>query len=337
MRYHAGPLNWAFIGWLFLGLLQLADCASVDNKLSHARERIWLWEMYDLFCDIEGPDKQDVIFKQNKNHKWANQRHYSLVNTADGKLTYAEFMADLEKKLSPIDVDKSLVAPNGEGVGKPTTAQAVDALKTKGWAQPMDVDQVTSGRSKNYMELVGRVDKKFQDYFTNLGNDDKWKRRLIETNMRTEKLSNDIVQLRKQEADEWLIKQITRQVDPPNTPNDKKAYGLGINRNDLVINKLTSPVDGATTYERVDLIESYLNKPDALNKQLKAAGVSNGIEGLVKWADNLGNVANKAFANAGPGYSDQNVSHHAAKVVWTDAHKNASNRLGNIKPPSCSR
>ncbi|KAM0491820.1 hypothetical protein ACHAP8_010324 [Fusarium lateritium] len=332
MRCHAGALNWAFIGWLFLGLLQLADCAAVDNKLSHARERIWLWEMYDVFCDIEGPDKQDIIFKQNKETKWITRKHFSLTNLADGKLTYAEFMADLEKKLNPLGVDNSLTAPNSDS----TTEKAVDALKTKGWAQPMDVDQVTSGRSKDYMELVGRVDKKFQDYYTKLGGKDEWKRKLVETNLRTEKLSKDIVQLRKQEADEWLLKQMTREVDPPGTPDDKKKYGLGLNRNDLVVEKVTSPVAGATTYERVDLIESFLKhpNPNAFTAQLRAAGVNGGIQGLVKWADNLGN---QNFAQFGPGYSDQNESHHMAKTVWTDAHKNAVNRVGSITPMVCLR
>ncbi|GKU06117.1 hypothetical protein FLAG1_09323 [Fusarium langsethiae] len=336
MRCHAGPLTWACIGWLFLGLLQLADCAAVDNKLAHARERIWLWEMYDLFTDIEGADKQDVILPQNQKAKWAHRKHFSLVNTVDGKLTYAEFMADLEKKLTPDGVDKSLVAPNGEGLGNPTTEKAVDALKSKGWAMPMAVDQVTSGRSNDYAELMGRVDKKFQAYYTDLGNDNTWKRRLVETNMRTEKLSKEIVSLRKQEADEWLLKQMTREVDPAGTPNDKKRYGLGLNRNELVVEKVTSTVPGATTYERVDLVQTFLDHPDraAFERKLKAAGINNGIQGLVNWADNLGN---QKFASWGPGYSQMNESHDMAKTVWTTVHKNASDRLGGIKPPSCSR
>jgi hypothetical protein len=46
MRYHAA---WACLAWLLLGLVQVAHSAKVDNVLSHARERIWLWEMYNIF------------------------------------------------------------------------------------------------------------------------------------------------------------------------------------------------------------------------------------------------------------------------------------------------
>jgi hypothetical protein len=84
----------------------------------------------------------------------------------DGRLKYHEFMADLEVKLDQGphgDIDKSLVAPKAEGDGKPTVAEAVDALMKKGWAGNMPVSQVTSGRSNDYPELLGRVDKKFQD------------------------------------------------------------------------------------------------------------------------------------------------------------------------------
>lgn len=288
-----------------------------------------------LSSDIEGADKQDLIFPQNKNAQWIDRRHISLENTVDGKLTYPEFMADMEKQLTHVGVDRSLKAPNGEGFGIPTVAEAVDALKAKGWAMPMDVSQVTSGRSGDYSELMGRVSIKFQDYFDKLGDDPKWKRKLIETNMRTHKLSGEIVSLRQQEADEWLMKQITRPVDPPGIPEEERRYGLGLDRNELVVERVPSSVPGATTYERVDLVRTFLEHPNRnrLLTQLGNAGIRGGIKGLVNWGDNLGN---DQFAHWGPGYSDMNRSHAMAQMVWTNVHSDARKRLNGLSA-SCSR
>ncbi|KAF5664956.1 hypothetical protein FHETE_6816 [Fusarium heterosporum] len=332
MRFHAA---WACAGWLLLGLLHVAHCDSIDNVLSHARERIWLWEMYDIFCEIEGADKQSMILGQNKKAQWYNKRHFSLENTVDGKLTYAEFQADMEKKLKPMYVDKSLKAPRADGFGNPTVAEAADALKKKGWAMKMDVSQITSGVSNDYVQLIGRVNKKFQDYYDTLGSDPKWKRKLIEANMRTHTLSKEIVALRRQEADEWLLKQMTRSVDPPGTPDADKAYGLGLDRKDLVIETLESPVPGAGKWERVDFGQTIMNHPDleAFKKKLADAGIKGGVQGLINWADNLGN---EMFASHGPGYTNQNKSHAQAQVAWDDAHSSAERRLGGLSE-SCSR
>jgi hypothetical protein len=57
-----------------------------------------------------------MIFKQDKTNNWASKRHFSLENTVDGKLTYAEFQADLQKKLTPAGVDKSLKAANAKSM-----------------------------------------------------------------------------------------------------------------------------------------------------------------------------------------------------------------------------
>jgi hypothetical protein len=49
-----------------------------------------------------------MILAQNKKAKWDAKKHLSFENTVDGRLTYAEFQADLEKKLTPIGLDKTL-------------------------------------------------------------------------------------------------------------------------------------------------------------------------------------------------------------------------------------
>ncbi|KAF4990495.1 hypothetical protein FGRMN_8426 [Fusarium graminum] len=316
MRYHAA---WTCLTWLLLGLVQVAHSAQSDNILSHARERIWLWEMYSLFCDIEGASKQTMILGQNKEAKWASQKHVSLENPRGDKLTYAEFQADLMKKLTPIWVDKTLIAPGDQGIDKPTVAEAVDKLKSKGWAMPLDVSQVAGpGEDKNdYNGLISRVNSKFQAYYDSTDDNDKWRSRLVRTNQRTAKLSEDIVALRQQEADEWLLKQMTRDVDTATTPEKKKAYGLGLSRDDLVIVEETSTVDGATKWERVDIPETFLNlsgdRLKAFETKLTNAGIKDGIAGLIKWADNLGN---QNFAGFGPGYSDQNESHFKVHATW---------------------
>jgi hypothetical protein len=278
-----------------------------------------------------------MILAQNKKAKWDSKKHLSLENKADGRLTYAEFQADLEKKLTPSGVDKTLVAPGGDGFKQPTVAEAVDKLKMKGWAMPMDVAQVTSGASNDYNELMGRVNKKFQAYYNTLGNDEKWNRKLIETNQRTSQLSKEIVSLRQQEVDEWVLKQMTREVDPPNTPENKKGYGLGLSRDDLVITNVQSSVDGATTWERVDFGESFMGmneaQSEAFEKKLAAAGIKGGVIGLVNWADNLGNPN---FANFGPGYTEQNGSHFRVHEVWKSLYNSAVKRMGGLSG-SCSR
>jgi hypothetical protein len=278
-----------------------------------------------------------MILVQNKKAKWDSKKHFSFENTADGRLTYAEFQADLEKKLTPNGVDKTLVAPGGDGFKQPTVAEAVDKLKNKGWAMPMDVSQVTSGASNDYNELIGRINKKFQAYYNTLGNDEKWNRKLIETNQRTAKLSEEISALRQQEADEWVLKQMTRDVDPDNTPDNKKAYGLGLSRSDLVIDNPKSPVDGATSWERVNFGESFMGMTEAQSKafeeKLAKAGIKDGVIGLVKWADNLGN---QNFANFGPGFSDQNESHFRVNEIWKNTYNSAVKRMGGLSA-SCSR
>ncbi|RGP63234.1 hypothetical protein FLONG3_9990 [Fusarium longipes] len=332
MRYHAA---WASLVWLLLSLVQVAHSAQGDNILSHARERIWLWEMYSFFCDIEGAENQKMFMVQNKDNKWDTRKHFSLSNTKDGKLTYAEFQADLMKKLNTFDVDKTVVAPGAEGNNKPTVAEAVDKLKSKGWAMPLDVEQATSGKSKDYNDLIGRVNAKFQEYYNTPTDDDTLKRKLIETNMRTESLSKDIVALRQQEADEWVLRQMTRDVDSPNA--SRKAYGLGLSRDDLVITTVTSEVDGATKWEKVDFAATFRDMSDeeseAFNRKLVAAGITDGKFGLVSWADNLGN---QVFAGFGPGYSDQNESHFQVSQTWKNTHTSAVRRLGGLSA-SCSR
>ncbi|CAG1996160.1 unnamed protein product [Fusarium graminearum] len=297
--------------------------------------------------DIEGADKQDLILPQDKNAKFVYRRHYSLdKNTVDGRLSYAEFMADLEAKLTPLDMDYSLQAPNSEGIvpgkdgqasGKPSVAEAVETLKLKGWAQTMKVDQVTSGKTKDYGELVGRVDKKFQDYYDKLGSDPKWKRKLIETNQRTNKLTGEIVALRQQEADDWVIKQLTQDADHnnPKVPDEDKKLGIGLSRDDLVIERVRSSIPGATTYERVDLVRTFLEHPNQAEflEKLSTAGIKGGIQGLINWADMLGN---ERYANWGAGFTDANKSHHQAKSLWLAMHDSSTKRLGGLSP-SCSR
>ncbi|RSL82510.1 hypothetical protein CDV31_016930 [Fusarium ambrosium] len=284
--------------------------------------------MYDTFTDIEGANKQSMIFQQDKKNKWIYRRHVSLENTVDGKLTYAEFQADLQKKLTPIDVDKSLKLV--------TVPEAVDALKSKGWAMTMDVSQITSGKSRDYDDLITRVNKKFQAYYDTLGDDPKWQGKLMETNKRTHALSEEIMALRRQEADEWLLKQLTRDADPDGTPENKRSYGLGLDRQDLVIEKHKSSVPGASTWEKVNLVRTFLEHPDpaALREKLRSAGIKNGHStNLVKWSKNLGNPA---FAKYGPGYSEQNKTHAQALSVWHTVHSSAKKRV-NKEPASCER
>jgi hypothetical protein len=102
--------------------------------------------------------------------------------------------------------------------------------------------------------------------------------------MRTHKLSSEIMALRRQEADEWLLTQLTREVDPAGTPDYKKPYGLDLDRKELVIKKVKPSVPGASTWDRVDLVQTLLDHPDpaAFEKKLSNSGIKDGIQGLVK-------------------------------------------------------
>ncbi|KIL86411.1 hypothetical protein FAVG1_10240 [Fusarium avenaceum] len=329
MRCHAAHFTLACIAWLFLGFHQFAYCADPDNVLAHARERIWLWEMYNIFCDIEGADKQDVIMPQTK-HPFHYYHHISLENKVDGRLTYAEFMSDLQMKLLPGKVDNSLVAPGGDGFKGPTVAEAVDALKKNGWAMGMNVLLVTSGRSNDYTELIGRVNKKFQDYFDKLGDDPKWKRKLIEANSRTHQLSRDIVALRQQEHDRFVLTLLTREKDKEGAK--KKGHGLGLTRDELVIEKVPSSVDGGPTHERVDFGQTMMNHPDPDGFLRKLPdGYTLGWQGVATWADELGNAL---YQEGVPEFTDANKSHHVVKMLWIDMYDKAGKRLGGISP-SC--
>lgn len=243
-------------------------------------------------------------------------------------MTYPEFMADLEKKLRPDQVDKSLVAPGGDGLGKPTVAEAVKALLRKGWAKTMPVPQISSGAISEYPELIGRIENKFHDYFEKLGDDPKWKRRLIEANIRTYELSRDISILRQQEHDQHVLDLMTREKDPTDTKEKDKKYGLGLNRDDLVVDTEASSVDGATTHSKVNFRDTFRMHPDTedLISRLPA-GYDSGWLGVTLWADQLGN---KDYESAGPGFADTQVTHYRSKAVWSNVYYKAGLRLGSL-------
>jgi len=269
---------------------------------------------------------------QNPKDKFHYYRHVSLTNKVDGKLTYREFMSDLEGKLTEIDVDRTLVAPGGEGPGKPTVAEAVNALKKKGWATTMPVDQITSGRTSDYNDLMGRADAKLQSYFDDPLLDPKWKRRLIEVNLRTHELSREIVALRQQEFDGYVLKLLTKGRD---TEDATKIGGLGMRRDELVMEEVTS-FDGKTRYERVDLGQTFMNHPDpdGLLARLPKA-YKKDWQGVVNWLEDLGNDLANPKNTLGPEFTAPQKTHYVVKTTWSSIYRNARMRLG-ILSPSCS-
>ncbi|EFR03917.1 hypothetical protein MGYG_06916 [Nannizzia gypsea CBS 118893] len=150
-----------FLSWL-LALASYVQVAAAGNDAAHAFERIWLYEMYEVFCDVD--PKQTKIFSAQGTGTVPNSNKGT---GPGGRLTYAEFQWRLQGGKTPL---VNLQSPKTIGV-----YQAADELLKLGWTgilKVADIDLTLKGykapqndpNKKNYMELIDRVEKEYSNY-----------------------------------------------------------------------------------------------------------------------------------------------------------------------------
>jgi hypothetical protein len=274
-----------------------------------------------------------MIFPQDPNAKWPYRRNIG--TGPDGKLTYAEFMARLEKK-DPRNADniiKTMVAPAETTGGKPTIHECAQELMNAGYnkqLQPSEVDTSLMGKNFEvggnaynandphndpYNELIGRADRKFQEY-----------RKKIDTNFMNSKnkvatsLLEAITTLRVEDTSSWLYHQMQQ---------DSGKQGLGLAEEDIVVQKnRASGVPNGPKYNKVDVIETLLNGwvNDGFRAKLKSAGIAS-FGDFLTWADNLGDPDKRASLD----YTDLNKTHFRALKTWRMAYSKSKLTLSALK------
>jgi hypothetical protein len=263
-----------------------------------------------IYSEIYGASKQKILLVQNPGHSWTSKQHVG--SGPDGKLTYPEFMLDLEQKLGApgYTVDNTMQAP-GSGPGSPSYLEASNKLISKNWRGIMKVNFITPDEKtiKEYVQFLSMLDQKFHDLRAELGDDPKWKSFLAEKHERSKKLLSEIASIRKQETEEWIRKQMVTDVKDS---KGKKLYGLGLQETDLVTERVPTAIPGQTgTYEKVNIAETWRQNRNnnAFKTALKNAGIKSSRD-LVTWAENLGKTN-----NIGPN-SPANQSHYASFQIW---------------------
>lgn len=266
--------------------------------------------MYDLFCDILGPDKQNMIFPQKKKgHKGTRN-----IGTGPGnRLTYDEFHWRANK------------GTLGQGLGGPTLAKpwddmskaAVDLLdnnmsgnliiedmdqsfEPKKWKKdPQDMD------AERYAKFIDKVEKQYSEFRM----DSKYEKHFTEKRKaRLDELGNRIVKLRRLDSQDWIQKYF--KGDPPNPPS-KPNGGLGLK--DTVTTNVETGIDGLKDkYTQVNVAETlakYTNDDGTLKDDLKKHFPTQ--QSLIDWIDNQGNPS------SGITFSKESRSHFRSLTSWT--------------------
>ncbi|CAG1998798.1 unnamed protein product [Fusarium graminearum] len=269
--------------------------------------------------EILGPSKQKVLLVQNPTFNWPTKRHVG--SGPGGKLTYAEFMTDLEQRFGVRDnvVDITLKAPGSDGVGKPSILDASDQLIEKRWLGLLPVKFITPDEKTidNYAKFVSLVDQKFHDIRNTYGDQPEWKAFLDEKHERSTKLIAEINAIRIQETEEWIKQQMVTPVRDDKKKKD--LFGLALKEEDLVTEHVRTNVPGQTgTYERVRIADTWAanRRNTDFRAALAVAGIKSGRD-LVKWAENLGKPG-----NIGPN-SPANVGHFQSTQAWKSVQRRA--------------
>ncbi|KAH7179065.1 uncharacterized protein B0J16DRAFT_322552 [Fusarium flagelliforme] len=326
MHSLVNTLFWVFLTWASLGLPIIGECQAkvTTGEYSHVIERIWLWDQYDIVTEVYGASKQKILLVQNPGHPWPMKKHVG--SGPDGKLTYPEFMSDLEQQLGKPGhtPDYTMQAPDS-GPGSPSFVEASDKLISKNWRGIMKVEFITpfeKNKDKNdYVKFLSMVDQKVHAIYAEFGDDPKWKSFLADKQERSRKLLSDITSIRKQETDEWVKNQMTKDIEDK---NKKPLFGLGLKETYLVTERVPTAIPGQTgTYEKVNIRETWRQNRD--NKAFKADLAKVGIHSrrdLVTWAENLGKEG-----NVGPN-SPQNQTHYASFQIWKTLRERLVATLG---------
>lgn len=295
---------------VFAWLLSLFHYVNAANYYAHVHERIWLSEMYDLFCDIMGPDKQNCIFpKKTKGHKGTR----NIGSGPGGRLTYDEFHWRANK------------GTLGQGIGGPTLAKPWDnmskaakdlldnnmsgnliledmdeSFNPKKWkADPKDPD------AERYAKFIDKVEKQYSEFRA----DPKNAQHFTEARKaRLDELGNRIVKLRRLDGQDWIQKHF--KADPPNPPS-KPNGGLGLK--DIVVESVDTDIDGLKDkYSRLDVagtLAKYTNADGTLKDDLKKHFPTQ--QSLIDWVDKQGDPS------AGVEYSKPSRSHFRSLTSWT--------------------
>ncbi|KAF2750972.1 hypothetical protein M011DRAFT_455933 [Sporormia fimetaria CBS 119925] len=253
------------ITWV-LGLLNgvVGQAAGAGNIWAHAYERIWLWEMYDLFVNKYEPAKQSMIFPQS------NTGHIGLRNKGsgpNGRLTYSEFMFRLQGGAvvqgRPPNVgqhDLEAFSPSRAGYDG-----AAQRLKSVGYVTPVErPDQVDptlkvykpdpeDPHKGAYTALVEKIDREFEIIFH--GDEDF----AIISRAKEQQLlglAEKIIRIREEDTQRFLGEKFK---EAPKDANDKLRMGL----TKTVFDTVPSAAGGGT-YQKVNVAATFqaYTKPD---------------------------------------------------------------------------
>ena len=272
--------------------------------------------------EIYGASKQRILLVQDPKQRWYQKKHIG--SGPDGKLTYPEFMSDLQQLFGKHDhtPDNTMQAPDS-GPGSPSFVEASNQLISKNMRGIMKVEFLTPDKKnpKDYVRFVSMLGQAFDDVRAKFGDDPKWKSFLDEKHERSQKLLSEIVSIRKQETEEWIRKQMTQDVYGP---NNQRLYGLALQPTDLVTERVPTAIPGQTgTYEKVNIAETWRQNRnnDAFKTALETAKIYSQSD-LVRWAENLGMTG-----NVGPN-SPSNKTHYESFQVWKTVYRRAVASMG---------
>ncbi|EFQ99544.1 hypothetical protein MGYG_02557 [Nannizzia gypsea CBS 118893] len=313
VRFSVLPL---ILAWLVL----LAAPVQADNFLSHAYERLWLWERYQIACAIEGPDKQQSIlpFKTQKGQESKNNKGTG----PDKMLTYTEFITRLDDKPLPPDVGK--LTPPGDGRSVTDAVSELIKNKVTGELNIITIDPSLRGKNYNkppesgggkkpgtnggsrslydpkdpyrtpYTVLFDKLENSLSKYRL----DDKNKAVIDKHIENLKACSKATVQLRAEKTMDFVAKKLAAPV---------ADGGLGI---DVRLTWKDSTIPGADKYPEIDFKETY----EANKEKLKNAGFKNRKD-VTDWVTRFGDPKYAGKVEFGPGA----FSHFRTLVTWRDA------------------
>ncbi|KAH7096028.1 hypothetical protein FB567DRAFT_514042 [Paraphoma chrysanthemicola] len=312
--------------WLF----SLISFVHAANWQSHVYERIYLWEMYDLFSEIKGPDNQP-IFKQNPKHPWPNNRNIG--SGPNGRLTYWEFQVRLQNKgLIPgtIPTSNDLPSPAGGNLDN-----AASGLLSKGYNGQLNIEFLDPSfkgfkASKNdphadsYQAFIDKVEKQYTELRKDSANDRYFG---PARNKQVSDVANKIALLRRLDTQQWIVSYFKKA--PPATEEDKKKGKGGLGLTNVVTRQVNSGIPVAPTFTQVDVpgtFAAYTNPDGTLREELSKNFANQ--QALIDWIDNQGNPS------SGIDYADGSKSHWRAMKSWKIVQIKAGMTLATLR--SCN-
>ncbi|EFR05109.1 hypothetical protein MGYG_08118 [Nannizzia gypsea CBS 118893] len=321
-----GNLLIFFLTWL-LSLSSYAsgdDKIPGDNRVAHVFERIWLWEMYEFFCDADTASAQQKLFPHYNEDGDPLDRNIG--RKGDKRLDYARF----QKRLQEGGHSRASPPPTIDSPANGDPFKSAKQLLDLGWSNIFDSKEVDptlpyekSFDPRNYPELIDKTEQHYswlrlgfaKDPYGDIDNPDRIKR--------IADIAETIVIARKQDRFQYITDSVT-------VP--RKNGGLGLEK--VVTTKHQTALKyngmplGPAVYEKPDWKETYLancikgdkNRP---GPKLKALGVGKYNE-LVDEFIKFGKATDE-------GSTKSDKSHRHVLANWSEVSAKAKMTIEELK------